>query len=199
MGVLTDLFIANDEELSTACRGWKRPLPLLTEYREFTATNPFIQQQVVVRTRSNPDSPPADPDASTTCDFQTLPSIAMKGLETTDLAELGTVLLNWKPDDANEEIHGRDLQAPKGCDEIVFEIPPELVQRLAELSTDQCKDIGTKWVEHHRERAMSENEYTQREAAKRSIDDWTRGLIEIVELARKAKATNRNMFMWMCV
>jgi hypothetical protein len=196
MGVLTDFFIANDAELNAACHGWKRPAPLLDEFRTFTAINPFTQRPMEIRTRANPDQPGADLDAVTHCDFRNLPWIAQKGIMDTEVALLTSALLAWDQEKADEEIRGRILIGPP-CEEVVFEIHPALLKRLAELSADECVRYGAEWCKRHREDAMTiPSESARERALARPETEWTSRLTEIASLAKSAIRDGRSMFMW---
>jgi hypothetical protein len=198
MGVLTDFFIANDQELSEVCRGWKRPAPVMGHFRTFEAINPFTGQPLTGRTRSNPDQPMPDPDAVTDCDFSSLPSINQKGILTGEIANLASVLMDWDYENASEEVHGRALVGPR-CEQTVCEMHPEILARLAALSPEEITRYGTDWSNRQREEAKTiENDYWRQQELGRPDSEWISRLTEIASLAKQAVASSRSMFMWMC-
>jgi hypothetical protein len=187
MGVLTDFFIANEEEMNTVCHGWKKPAPLLDEYRTVTATNPFIQTQTTIRTRANPNQPEADEDAVLACEFRHLPWIAQKGILTTEVAELACVLKVWDEERAHEEVHGRVLIGPMDAEETVIQVHPTLLERLATLSSEECARCGAEWAKVRRANEPAGPD-----------SDWITRVSEIAALAKRAVDDRRDMYMWIC-
>jgi hypothetical protein len=189
VGVLTDFFLANDAEMAKACRGWKRPLPLLGAPVRRVVTNPFTKKPVEFFTRLPPGRVAADPHAVDHPSLDGLPRIDQKGLMDQELRLLGEVVMGWDEPFSADEISGRQLIGPDSTEIAVFEIPPELLRRLESLSPAECESFGMEWG-----RRMQEiNEFGVGSPA-----DWAARLCELSAFAKRAAAENRKMYVWIC-
>jgi hypothetical protein len=198
LGVLTDVFLASDEEFDRVLRGWKRAAPLLEAPRFFTATNPFTGKEMTVRSRHNPDSPHADEDAVVSPDLEQLPRIFFKGTDPSDFAYLAEILLEWDPTTASDEVLCRTVSGPPGGEECIFEIPQALVSQLGKLELDAIEPTGRGWAE---KRVASATTITDERARDNQVREQceacSSGLIELVTLAKLACGSNRRMYLWM--
>src|SRR5262245_30394144 len=187
MGVLTDFFVASDDEMSIAFRGWAKPAPLLDEFVTRMGKNPFTGQMVELRSRRSPMQPEPAPGAVERGNYQRLPWIDQKGISTLELAHLAEIVMDWDHDYAFEEINGRMYYGPDGTSECVFELPAPFVERLAATSTEQHATLGARWAETERTKAATiKNEYTRERALARPDSEWIERLAALAKLAKVA-------------
>jgi hypothetical protein len=199
MGVLTDFFIASDDEFASVFRGWKRAAPLLNTPRTFEVINPFTGKPMTGQSRSNPESPQADADAILDPDFHQLPWIDLKGIFPNEIANLAEGLLGWDNQTAQDEVMGRSVSGPKDTEQFVTEMPAELTTRLAELNEKQIQQQGKRWSQRQAEDAMGiQDDGTRNSLLNTPETVWIEVIQELAELAKQAHATNRRMYMWMC-
>jgi hypothetical protein len=199
MGVLTDFFIASDEEFKRVLRGWKRAAPLLDTPQVRTATNPFTGKPVTIRSRHDPASERADLDAVVDPDLSSLPRIDLTGTDPTNIAALAELLLSWDEQSAMDEVMGRSVSGPADTEQCVWELPSVLTLRLAELSESDIEQHGVLWSKKHQQQAMTiKNEWMRNYEL--SIPDslWIERLQKLAELARLARDSNWRMYLWMC-
>jgi hypothetical protein len=170
---------------------------LLDEFVSKTVTNPFTRTEIRVRTRIPDIQPEAAPDAVEDADFRHLPWIDQKGMSSLDLMHLARALLDWAPDDASSEIHGRTFQGPPSTEVVVLEVPPIFVERLAALSPAEYATYGARWAARFREDAATIlDEHTRDRELARHDSEWVARVSEIAGLAKQATASRRAMYMW---
>jgi hypothetical protein len=199
MGVLTDFFVATEDERARAFRGWTKPAPLLDEFIVIQVKNPFTGAMSTKRTRVPPGCHEPEPDAVASGNFHDLPWIAQKGISTVEVARLAEVVMDWDRDNARSEIEGRFYAGPPDTEQSLNELPVPFVARLAASSPEQCSTFGARWAEMVRADAGTIKSPTIRESQQSRPDsEFVERVSELVKLARTATESGRGMYMWMC-
>jgi hypothetical protein len=199
MGVLTDFFVASEDELKSAFRGWAKPLPLLDDFIVKQGLNPFTGKMFVFRTRIPHGSLEASPDAIAHAKFHHLPWIDQKGLSSMDVVLLTEVVMDWDHDNAKSEIHGRIYAGPEGTEQLLFELPPPFVARLAATTAESYATLTSRWASKIRaDAATIPNPRRKEMELGRPDSEWVTRLSEIARLAKVATESHRAMFMWIC-
>jgi hypothetical protein len=193
----TSFFLATDDELATVLRGWKRAAPLLDQPITMTMMNPLTNEARQFRTWIEGELPQADPDAVTSGDLHDLPCIDQEGMLTTDVVDLASIVMQWDLDRADSEVHGRLLAGPLAATAAVCEMPPELVARLAQLSGEELVRYGRFWAARvpAAEAMGGVVGIIRGGEAARSDTEWIMRLLELAELAQRAVAEDRGMFL----
>ena len=171
---LTDFFLASMQELRAACPGWKAPLPRPVKRQ---GVNPFTKKPIEILTTA-PDPAEFDAGASKHADSARLHRVDLKGLSPVELEGLVRVVLE-ESDSQVSNVYDVPLYAPPGTDEVIFRVPPALVDRLARLDAAALASCVEQW----------------NTASGRNLSEY---LAPLAELARKAVVESREMFMWMC-
>ena len=121
------------------------------------------------------------------CPSQEFGGLAAKGIDTVKLGTLYAVLTGGELDPTfiSESLCDGGEDGPW-----VFEVPPDLVQRLAGLTSQQLADVGAKW-------AVTE-EFSPK------YDNWPTEvvqelLVDIAKLCKKAVDEGKTVLMWMCL
>jgi hypothetical protein len=193
-----DFFLAASHELAVALRGWKRASPLLTEPITVTVTNPYTKESRRVRTWIDDQLPVAEDGAAASADLRALPWIDQKGIMTTDLVDLAAVVMQWDLDRADSEVHGRLLEGPGDARAAVCELPPLLLARLAAAAPAELARYGRGWAATRRrydDGVGLAGDYTLKREPARLDSQWITRLHAIAELARRAVAEDRGMFL----
>jgi hypothetical protein len=191
-----DFFLATSAELAAVFKGWKRAAPLLAQPITLTVTNPFTKESKQIRTWIEAEPPTADPGAVTSADLRGLHCIDQKGVMTTDVVDLAAMVMEWDLDRADSEVHGRLLEGPPHATAAVCEVPPVLVERLTRLSTKELALHGRTWAARHGGEALgSASPYLPSREAALLESEWTARLFDIAELAKRAVAGRRGMFL----
>jgi hypothetical protein len=95
------------------------------------------------------------------------------------MEHLMRVALGATTDEEVAGVYEVPLWSPPGTEETIFRVPPPLVERLAAMSQADLSDCGDRW-----NAAFGGN----------LKEDY---LGPLAELARKATAEGRQVFMWM--
>jgi len=175
MGVLTDFFVASAEELRAACRGWKEPLP--TPVKRQTL-HPFTKRPMEIMTTGPDPGEPFDPDTVRSPDLSPFRPVDFKGLGTTEMEDLMRAALDATDEQVNA-VYDTALYGPPETEQLIFRVPPPLVERLAGMSPRDLEACGKRW-----------NALVG--------DEPGPYLAPLAELARKAKSENRQLYMWIC-
>ncbi|HEY3816843.1 MAG TPA: hypothetical protein VGL81_06725 [Polyangiaceae bacterium] len=184
---LTDFFLASVEELRAACRGWKEPLATPVIRR---GTNPFTKKPIEIRTTAPDPGEPFPADAVLHVDLSRLHRVDLKGLGTVEMEHLMRTTLGAADEDVRA-LYDPPLWGPPATDETVLRVPPALVQHLARMSETELAACGDRWTAAVRGGMDAHG-------LERFARDLRRDyLFPLSELARRAVAENRQMFMWM--
>jgi hypothetical protein len=188
MGVLTDLFVAFNEELRAAfpSRVTVKPEPIVREAR-----NPFTGK--VVRTK---EWVPAEPFPTMSASvgsqmkyereaFLSLPHLECKGLDPIMLAALWTVLQGGDLHDHMDSITRPALLAPGDPDDWLYQLPDGLVSALEPLPASTVVEVASQW-----------SKVEEFKASNWRADDGREVLLVLTELARKAINSQRSMYLW---
>ena len=169
------LFLASIEELCAAGPGWKRPLSRLVSTR---GVNPFTNQPIEIAS-TNPGGA-FEPGTPSRLDLSAFPRVRVEDLSAEDLEHLLRVVLNAS-DDEVAGVYEIPLHGPPGDgedEEMVYRVPPALVEHLARLNAADLETSAKRWSE----------------AVARDTDEH---LALLVGLARRATAENRQVFTCM--
>ncbi|MDB4946994.1 MAG: hypothetical protein JWP97_6528 [Labilithrix sp.] len=172
---LTHFFLASMAELRTACPGWKDPLPHAVKR---TVVNPFTKQPREITTTSPDPADPFEPGAALHANLAPLFRVDLKGLSTADIEELVRVVLEG-PELEAADVYEFPLHGPPESEEVILRTPQLLVDRLARMNPDALEACLEKW----------------NEATDTNLGEY---LAALADLARRAVAENRQVFMWMC-
>ena len=169
MGVDIHLILANSDELSRACRGWREalPRPVVLEMQ-----NPFTH--AVEQVTSWDPSPFASfpDDTASTPDLSGLVTVFHEGLHPTHIERLGSLL------DAGHFVLVPALIPPPGANTIeAHALSRALLERLAEAGADAAATADA-WSSA----ALAEREWC------------ARVLTDLVDLASKALAEGRRVY-----
>ena len=116
-----------------------------------------------------------------------LPTVESKGLTDVQLAELDAVVTETPADRLIEETD--DWIVKQADDEEgpwVFRARPRLVERLAEAAEPDLDRIAEEW-------AASEEMEVEDEDDRRALRELISG---VADLAREARATGRDLYLW---
>jgi hypothetical protein len=129
-------------------------------------------------------------DARRICDShnpsQEFGGLDAKGIDTVKLGELHALLRGGEFDPAiHETICDGGAEGPW-----VFEVPPDLVQRLAGLTPAELEEVGRKWA--------------TAEVFSPRYDNWPaervqQQLGDLAALCRQAAGEGKSVLMWMCL
>ena len=144
MATWTAFHLATDEEFRVAFRGWKHSPPLLPTPVAQHALDPHSDEPVTIVSRVSDFIPRPDPDATRQPDVSRLPMLPLKSIGRLEIGQVGRALLGWSARDATDEVNGRVVYGPL-TDSLMFEIAPALVQRLAELGSEELSLYARAW------------------------------------------------------
>ncbi len=214
MGVLTDFFVASEDELKMIFDGW---LPVASEkYREFTnpqtgevqldwgpdpdalkrweASQREVSASQYDRTASRWKmwdwlsrlfrTKQASPEVRL-IDFSMLPHVCFKGVDLVRLSTLCSILTGLQCDDALEQILKPALIDPLTEDEGLHCIPLAFTKALAELDNDDVRRTAREWFQSEE----SELDWAL-EANARSV------IKALAELAKKAVEQGKSLYYW---
>jgi hypothetical protein len=187
MGVLTDLFVASPEELR---RTFPYRVPVCPEPTIRMTRNPFTGQEMPAKqwmpAESFPENlPGAEVRSAHERDgFRLLPNWEYKGLDPLLLAALWTQLRGGDLFEYSNTISRPALLSPEEED-LVSQIPSDLVSALAELPASQMVASAAEW--------SSSEEF--------QISNWTaadgREVLEaLCSLARLATTEKKGLYLW---
>ncbi len=141
MGIHTDFFLADDEQLAHVFAGWLTVAnePVLRE-----ATNPFTGQ-----TQSVKDWPPGKPvsegEPSNSPELADLPHVRLKSVEHVKIAALTNILTGTPVKDAIDIFVKPALVHPTSDDIGLHELPNQLTAALRPLPDDAVDAAANKW------------------------------------------------------
>jgi hypothetical protein len=121
------------------------------------------------------------------CPSREFNGLDAKGIDTVKLGELHAVLTGgeYDPSFISESLCDGGEEGPW-----VFEVPPDLVQRLAGLTPDQLTEAGTKWAAIEVFSPRYDNWPTER--VRQVLGD-------LAALCRRAAGEGKSVLMWMCL
>lgn len=183
MGLLTDFFVASSGELRSAMPGW---LPIAPEPNRWV-TNPITRERQLdwgpIENTESGQSTNALPFAS--FDVRRFPHAQWKRVEVVKLSRLQEILLGT---DVRQAIFGMSKPAllHKEIDEQgVNALPEALVGALANIPDEHLGHVAERWSETD-ELAMDSFTSADAEEVLRSL----------VRLARLARSTDKQLYLW---
>ncbi len=175
MGILVDFFVASMDDLRAACRGWKEPLARPVKR---SVVNPFTGQAKEYLTTDPDRREPFAPDTVRSPDLSRFRRIELKGVNLhVEINQL--ILALGATDEEIRTVYDVPLYGPPETKEVIFRVPPSLVERLAQMSPGEVAACAQRWD------AKVRSEPRQRYMGK------------LAELAQEAKSENRPLFIWM--
>jgi hypothetical protein len=136
-------------------------------------TDYFISDDAAARTVDD-SIPPGHPDR-----------IDLKGIQHVELSQLDCMLTGraWKVEmiDEYEVVFQKSDDGPW-----VSRVPLALVTKLADLQGPQLEDAARHWASIEEFEGWDPSEVRE-------------SLIELVNMARRSKATGKSLFMWICL
>src|SRR5262245_54556286 len=141
MGILTDYFVADHNQLAGLFTGWLT-VAANPEIRE--AKNPFTG--TMQRTKAwPPGSPIAAGPTADRIDLGPLPNVQFKRVDHAKIADLSNLLTNTSVDDAMDQLSKPALVHPTNDETGLHEIPAPLVAALGQLSDDALERLASQW------------------------------------------------------
>jgi hypothetical protein len=141
MGVLTDFFVANDDQLATVFPGWLRvgDTPIEREVK-----NPFTGeiQRIKEWTKGKPVGNGKLADVP---DIRQLPHAEWKHIGTVELATLNELLTGKPVRETLDAMSKPALMHPNTDETGLDELPRELTEALRQLSDHSLENIAARW------------------------------------------------------
>lgn len=187
--VTTHYFLASEEELSAACRGWRVPLATPRKRRD---VNPFTGEPILVQ---DYDPQPGVPfgDAAAAADLSGLKHVELSGI---DVVRLTTLMQLMIPGADWTQCYRPARLGPPEAQSAVCAVPAELVSAVATTLEAQVPDLNARWVAALRQEAQSAGIAEAREELLAELDEGA--CLAVLErlhaLARQAVLSGRAMY-----
>lgn len=175
MGVVTQGFVADSEELRRHFVGWKAPLSKPVKRK---VPHPVTGEPIVIQTTAPDPSEPFPAEASQPVDLQPLGAKELPGLLPAEMEDLMRLAVNADRLQANE-VNTVALHGPSS-DRLLLAVPQSLVAHLAGLSEQAVASLGDSWSS-----AVGA--------------EFRRHLAVLAELSRRAVAERKNVILWITV
>jgi len=181
MGVLTDYFIADDQQLAHAFAGW---FTVAHEPVETEATNPFTGGPQIMR-----NWPPKEPVGvggnGGVADIRHLSHVQMKRIDHVKLATLYNLLTGVTLEQVLEDLCKPALIDPTSEETGFSEVPTALATSLRHPDDGALEELAKKWQQTEE---MELDQFT--------VEDCLEVLQELRGLARKMEANQRMYLYW---
>lgn len=195
MGVVTELFIAGEVDVTKAFHGWSLPSDtpsLETSVDPFTGAS-FTLKTWKARDEVAEDAAPAAPDVTS------FPRVHLRTVTPLELLTLQRAVLARVSDGDEDEIRRPVRVAPKGRGQWLHRVPADLVARLASLGEDEVLSLGARWADFERARLESIHDDAVRLSRIRHhrVRLWQDTLDAVVGLARVTVDRHAGLYLYM--
>lgn len=141
MGVLTDFFVANDQQLAAVFTGWLRVADKPVERQ---VKNPFTGQSQIAR-EWPPQGPVGAGELAEIPDVRQLPHVELKRIDHVKLARLHELLTGKPLRETLDVLMKPALVHPSKQETGLHELPRELTTAICELPEHALETIAAKW------------------------------------------------------
>jgi hypothetical protein len=141
MGILTDFFVANDQQLAAVFTGWRR---VADEPVERQIKNPFTGQMQIAR-EWLPLKPVGEGELADIPNIRQLPHAEWKGIDPVKLATLNELLTGKSVSEAVDDLMKPAVVHPTNDETSLHEVPRSLTVAIQALSDDDLQNVAVKW------------------------------------------------------
>lgn len=181
MGILTDFFVANDQQLAAVFTGWLR---VADEPVERQVKNPFTGQMQISR-EWLPQDPVGEGELADIPNIRQLPHVEWKGIDPVKLATLNELLTGKSVSETLHDFIKPALVHPTNDETSLHEVPRSLTVATQALSDDDLQNIAVKW-----------QQTDEMQSDRFSVDLCTEVLQSLRRLVTALKSDQRTYLHW---
>ena len=127
------------------------------------------------------------------------PTVQGKNIDPVKLALLEAIVIEQEPDpETLIEMIGQPIRGDESTEQWIDLFSERLVTRLAELTEASISHYGARWASIEEWRGPRAKPLTPKDAATHSAN-VTQYLQALCQLARRAQAEGKHMYLWICL
>jgi hypothetical protein len=181
MGILTDFFVANDEQIAAVFTGWRR---VADEPVERQVKNPFTGQTQTAR-EWTPLDPVGQGELADIPNIRQLPHVEWKNVDPVKPATLSQLLAGKSVSEGLQSLMKPALVHPTNDDTSLHEVPRYATAAIQGLSDENIQSIAVQW-----------EQTDEMQRGRFSVDDCAEVLRSLRELATSLKPGQRMFLHW---